>query len=946
MWRRWDLHFHTPSSFDYENKSVTNSQIISGLRAANIQVVAITDHHYMDVERIRDLQALAANEMTVLPGIELRSELGGSQSVHYIGIFPEDCDIADIWMKIAGQLDLTPSDIAAKGDDFVYAEFKKTAKLIRTLGGVVSVHAGKKSNSIEGIDHTEKFKLQFKKDLAEESVDLFEVGKAKDISSYKEVVFPNIGFRRPLILCSDNHDITTYSTKAPLWIKGDPSFTTIQQLLSEPDRAFVGLEPPQNFRVRTNPTKYIDRIVIKKNPTASLKEDWFDTDLPINPGLTAIIGNKGSGKTALAESIGLLGNCDLADEFSFLNTSKFKQPKNNKAKHFSATIFWASGHSLTLNLNENINPLAPSSVAYLPQNYLEEICNEVNPSAGSRFDTELKSVIFSHVPSHRQLGAESMDQLIGISATPIHDEIKRLRRNLHEINAKIVRAIEDSSADQQQLTLNLISTKQAELDAHLLAKPALISPPAINAASDPSTMSLREELSALAASRVVEVAKIQQAASRKTILTAQTTAAGRLRHALSSLEATFKTFQTENSADAEILGLEIKDIANLTVDTTALTANAASASQEFSVREAEGASCEATIADIDKQTATKTAELDAPNKAYQAYLVELREWNTKHAAILGDSNTLDTLTYLKVKSQALALLPDEIKNLKATRIVTVKEIYRQIDLLADIYRELYKPIHDFIEHHAKAKHLFQLDFHASIVPTNWENLIFTKVNQGRKGTFCGAEEGKKALQSLIETADFQSADGAAAFTALLLKNFEFDYRTTAKSATKPSEQLKAGVDEVQLMDSIFGLEYLEPRYRLRWSGKDLEELSPGERGTLLLIFYLLIDLRDTPLIIDQPEENLDNETVSQILVPCLGEARDRRQVIIVTHNPNLAVVCDSDQVIYSQIDKVQNNRVEYTSGALENPQTNGLVVRVLEGTRPAFDKRDAKYHLS
>jgi ABC-type transport system involved in cytochrome bd biosynthesis fused ATPase/permease subunit len=160
---------------------------------------------------------------------------------------------------------------------------------------------------------------------------------------------------------------------------------------------------------------------------------------------------------------------------------------------------------------------------------------------------------------------------------------------------------------------------------------------------------------------------------------------------------------------------------------------------------------------------------------------------------------------------------------------------------------------------------------------------------------------------------------------------------------KVPEQLKAGFDEVQLADSVFGLEYLEPRYRLRWSGKDLEELSPGERGTLLLIFYLLIDLRDTPLIIDQPEENLDNETVSQILVPCLGEARNRRQVIIVTHNPNLAVVCDSDQVIYSHIDKVHNSRVEYISGALENPQTNELVVRVLEGTRPAFDKCDEKY---
>jgi predicted ATPase len=148
-----------------------------------------------------------------------------------------------------------------------------------------------------------------------------------------------------------------------------------------------------------------------------------------------------------------------------------------------------------------------------------------------------------------------------------------------------------------------------------------------------------------------------------------------------------------------------------------------------------------------------------------------------------------------------------------------------------------------------------------------------------------------------------------------------------------------------VLDFIFGMEYLLPKYQLQWFGKDLDELSPGERGTLLLIFYLLIDKRDVPLIIDQPEENLDNQTVYKVLVPCLREARERRQVIIVTHNPNLAVVCDADQVIHCQIDKKNKNRVTYTLGALENPTVNHFTIDVLEGTRPAFDHRDAKYQI-
>jgi ABC-type lipoprotein export system ATPase subunit len=123
-------------------------------------------------------------------------------------------------------------------------------------------------------------------------------------------------------------------------------------------------------------------------------------------------------------------------------------------------------------------------------------------------------------------------------------------------------------------------------------------------------------------------------------------------------------------------------------------------------------------------------------------------------------------------------------------------------------------------------------------------------------------------------------------------------------------------------------------------------LSPGERGTLLLVFYLLIEKGDTPLIIDQPEGNLDNHTVAKVLVECIKEARNRRQVFIVTHNPNLAVVCDADQVIHASMDKASGNTITYTTGALENPAMSLYITDVLEGTRWAFGVRDAKYRVA
>ena len=125
--------------------------------------------------------------------------------------------------------------------------------------------------------------------------------------------------------------------------------------------------------------------------------------------------------------------------------------------------------------------------------------------------------------------------------------------------------------------------------------------------------------------------------------------------------------------------------------------------------------------------------------------------------------------------------------------------------------------------------------------------------------------------------------------------------------------------------------------------QDIGAAIPRERGNLLLIFYLLIDRDDIPLVIDQPEENLDNNTVYRTLVPCVKEAKTRRQIVMVTHNPNLAVVCDAEQVICAEIRKDHGNEVRYISGSIEDPLINRKIVDILEGTRPAFDKRDAKY---
>ena len=87
---------------------------------------------------------------------------------------------------------------------------------------------------------------------------------------------------------------------------------------------------------------------------------------------------------------------------------------------------------------------------------------------------------------------------------------------------------------------------------------------------------------------------------------------------------------------------------------------------------------------------------------------------------------------------------------------------------------------------------------------------------------------------------------------------------------------------------------------------------------------------------------MDNQSVYKRLVPCIKEAKKRRQIIIVTHNPNIAIACDAEQIICSSIDK-KDNHIEYKTGGIEDCSIRETVVNILEGTMPAFELRKLKY---
>jgi energy-coupling factor transporter ATP-binding protein EcfA2 len=126
----------------------------------------------------------------------------------------------------------------------------------------------------------------------------------------------------------------------------------------------------------------------------------------------------------------------------------------------------------------------------------------------------------------------------------------------------------------------------------------------------------------------------------------------------------------------------------------------------------------------------------------------------------------------------------------------------------------------------------------------------------------------------------------------------------------------------------------------RHISRDFTQLSLGQKQSILLALMLSSSSRH-PLIIDQPEDNLDSEFIYATLVPVLRRAKERRQIIIVTHNANIAVLGDAEQII---VLKGNNERAKIVSrGSIDDPKTRDFACAILEGAKEAFRQRARTY---
>jgi len=938
-WRKWDLHVHTPSSYDYENKSMTNQDIINILTSNNISVVAIADHHVMDVHRINALKKLAKSEITILPGIELRSDLGGSESIHFIGIFSEDSEIEMIWTKLQGKLNLTPCDITNKGSANIYCNLKEASNLIHELGGIVTIHAGSKSNTIENITNSLSYKQAQKRDILD-LIDVFEMGQIADITEYKQKVFPNIDKHPPMIICSDNHNMKEYELKSNCWIKADPIYEGLKQIIYEPkERVYIGEEPPCK----------LDRSKIIKSITVNNSNRWFADNKPLllNEGLISVIGGKGTGKTAVLDFIAYATKSYRIykeGDKSFLKKA-FKELTGTKIK-----IEWEDGDPDEKEIGHKLEELQEDGkLRYMPQDFVDQLCSEIGKK---ELEEQIENVIFQKIPKEDKATYSDFLSYKNNQIKVINDKKKRKAKQIEDINSKI------------DILRNCISIKNKKIEEIKKAKEEMSR---LNNEMKRISDSLKDIEKWQVILKKINTLNGEKSSLEKEISGSNTKSLkiDEIENRLSVFKEDAETFVKEIKVDLELI-----QISKELIDKVKIVFYPENAEEILRTRKSE----------IEKEISAKKGELNKVDVNIQNLSRNLKLEKSKQDGIQKinvltnrEKKKLDSLNgEIKEIERAEQSLPDLLGQREILFVSFFELLFEEKEKLKIIY----SPLENILKASAEENERFfdftvQFEFDIRGMTEKGDEFIdHTKDGRFRRKTREALYEELEMLKFMpnLENKDVSGTDKDT------VKRFSKNVKDLFLKDEKNKKltiisQLRQGYTEKNFDDWLHSTNYYSITYSIKFNDIELDNLSPGLKGVALLILYLELDKEDTrPILIDQPEENLDNRSVYKTLMRYFGEAKKRRQIIIVTHNPNLVVNTDSEQIIVANFDKgleKQCARINYVSGSLENTfklskddypeedwnkipdlQKKGIrehVCEVLEGGREAFEKREKKY---
>lgn len=975
-WRRWEPHIHAPGTVMNNQFSGQNAwdDYLTALEKATpaINAIAVTDYYVTDTyQEILNYKAEGRlpDVKLIFPNVELRLDVatgkGGFVNLHLL-VSPEDPQHVDELQRLLSRLqfnvmqdrfDCTRPDLIRLGkkadpsikDDntalsygasqfkvnfqklrevFAESGWAKRNILIAVAGGATDGTSGVR----EAADQTIRREIErfadiiFASSLAQRE---FWLGQ-KSLSPNE--ICDLYGGLKPCLHGSDAHkldDVASPFGNRFSWIKGGLEFDALRQACIDPiGRAYVGAEPPAS----ATPSQVISEVRILDAP-------WIQTPvIPLNPGLVAVIGARGSGKTALADMIA--AGCDsIPDETwnaSEWTTPSFLARARPLVGQAKVKVSWAAGEPSTraLDGSDANGAISYPRARYLSQQFVEELCSSGGLTDGLL--REVERVIFEAHPEHARDGALDFTELLEHRASR-----HRLAR---------AREAEAVSLISERISTELEKEKQiSNFEAQVNQKKKLIAAYTSDRAklvSAGSEKRVQRHMELASAANQIR-SRLRQFTIQKQIFLALQDEVKDLRRnqapeALRQTQARHvQSGMSKEQWDSFLLDYkgpvdkELSDYVKWADDQiTKLKGTAPPAGDPIKPFFADNTDLSTLPQALLEAEMTRLEKLVSADKEAQ------RQYAALSSRIATETAALQVLTEKLNDSKGAKQRAQELQKQR-------EEAYgRAFDALVaeqTVLTELYEPLMTRLA--TTSGTLKKLSFSVARVANveQWAAEAEDRLIDLRKaGAFRGKgtlfQKANEALKQVWET-------GGAAEVVSSMAEFRRRYQKDLldHSPVPHTDQSEFRAWSKRFAQWLYSMDHISISYGIEYDGIDIRKLSPGTRGIVLLLLYLALDDNDNrPLVIDQPEENLDPKSVFDELVKIFTEVKSRRQVIVVTHNANLAINTDADQIIIAESGYYQNGSlptISYRSGGLENAAIRQAVCDILEGGESAFQER-------
>jgi len=567
-------------------------------------------------------------------------------------------------------------------------------------------------------------------------------------------------------------------------------------------------------------------------------------------------------------------------------------------------------------------------VHYLTQQFVDRLCSSVAES--DELLAEVKRIVFlAHDPTNR-LGADSFDSLVKLKSTDTDLELAALNQRLDRLSQDL---LEERGWYLRRAAI-ATELQKADTDAKKAeaSRAGLIAPGGKERAEYytrlSTAISQREQQIQLVGRRMQSLRNLQREVQRYAD------------EVFPQLASDLKRAYPEAGLDEASWGQFVPVFSGKPVEVLAAAIVGAQASLS-SLRVAQGVKPDQQI------PASGLADCSLEDlKAEQARIGEQIGADKKNLQRLAQLNR-SIQTYaagrkrLEQERDRAANSSTRINELLAERGSLYVRFFELVIARCAMLSELYEPLSERLEDASGSVRKLALRVVRHVDVAAWARAGEALLDLRKNGKLRGRGSLAAVADSMLAPA-WRAGTAEDVANAMELFRKEYDRSLLEQS---PFESGTAAYQQwvIDLGRWLYSTEHIKVHYSIEYEGVPITQLSPGTRGIVLLLLYLALDVEDSrPLVIDQPEENLDPRSVYSELVELFRDARLRRQVVIVTHNANLVVNTDVDQVIVASCTKHGSGHApefHYASGGLEDASIRAAVCDILEGGEVAFRER-------